>query len=265
MALLPSTRFQPRAALSSTQVIPLTLRRSILTAIRVVAFQTREHIRSTRMAIQAGRSLPDSNQQRADPGFRCRLRTCELTEHRIRALALLSLALLTACGDSAPSEDPIERATRLQAEGQPEAALCALREAMRATPEDPEIRLLLAEVYLDLDQGDLAGAALDQALDRGLAPARAVLPRARALFAEGRLLDVIELPMPAELGVGDLVRVRFIKAEARAARSTVTNGSTTRSPKTISSYSNCLNAIVAIRSSTQWRHNSKRRARIDWK
>ena len=118
----------------------------------------------------------------------------------------------------------MNRATRLQAEGQPEAALIALRDAMRSTPDDPEIRLLLAEVYLDLDEGALAGTALDQALDRGLTPARAVLPRARALFAEGRLLDVIELPLPDELDVGDLVRVKSIKAEARAARSSSTDG-----------------------------------------
>ena len=118
----------------------------------------------------------------------------------------------------------MSRAMRLQAAWQPEAALYALREAMRATPEDPEIRLLLAEVYLDLDQGDLAGAALDQALDRGLLPARAVLPRAKALFAEGRLLDVLELQMPEDLSVGNLARVRLIQAEARAARSTVTDG-----------------------------------------
>jgi len=102
---------------------------------------------------------------------------------------------------------------RRQAAGQPEAALYALREAMRATPEDPEIRLLLAEVYLDLDQGDLAGAALNQALDRVLLPARAVLLRARALFAETRLLDVIELPLPSALQVGELVRVKTIRRE----------------------------------------------------
>ena len=118
----------------------------------------------------------------------------------------------------------MHRAKRLQETGQPEAALSALRDAMRSTPDDPEVRLLLADVYLDLDEGALAGMALDQALDRGLTPARAALPRARALFAEGRLLDVIELPVPAGLTVGDLVRVKFIKAEAKAARSNSTDG-----------------------------------------
>lgn len=142
----------------------------------------------------------------------------------IRLLALFSVALVAACGESTPSESPTSRATRLQAEGNPEAALSALRDAIRSTPQDPELRLTLAEVYLDLDQGALAGTALDQALDRGLVPARAVLPRARSLFAEGRLLDVIELQIPVGLSVGDIAGVKLLKAEARAARSTADEG-----------------------------------------
>lgn len=132
--------------------------------------------------------------------------------------------LVAACGDSAPPEDPLSLAKRLQTEGQPEAAVSALRDAMRSSPDDPEVRLLLAEVYLDLDQGALAATALDQALERGLAPARAVLPRARALFAEGRFLDVTELALPADLKVADLVRIKFLKAEAHAARSGSSDG-----------------------------------------
>ena len=100
------------------------------------------------------------------------------------------MLLLVACGDSTPIEDPTSRALRLHAGGDSEAALNALRDAMRASPNDPEVRLLLAEVYLDLEKGALAETALDQALDRGLPPALAVLPRARALFAEGRFLEL---------------------------------------------------------------------------
>ena len=40
----------------------------------------------------------------------------------------------------------------------------------------------------------------------------------------GRYLDVIELPLPASLSVGDLVHVKYVKAEARAAQSTSTDG-----------------------------------------
>ncbi len=136
----------------------------------------------------------------------------------IRPHVFWVMLLLVACGNSTPPEDPISRAMRLHASGDHEAALSALRDAMRESPDDPEVRLLLAEVYLDLGSGALAETALDQALDRGLPPALAVFPRARALFAEERFLDVIELPLPEDLSVGDLARTRFLKAGARARR-----------------------------------------------
>ena len=96
------------------------------------------------------------------------------------------MLLLVACGDTEPEGNPLERARQLHAEDQYELALIALREAMRADPDDPEARLLLAEVYLDLEEGDLARTAIEQAVERGLARQRASLPLGRALFLERR-------------------------------------------------------------------------------
>jgi len=140
------------------------------------------------------------------------------------AVVAASILLITACGDADLPDDPGSRAIGLRAEGRFEAAVGALRAAIRSNPDDAELRLLLAEVYLDLNNGALAAVALDQALDRGLAPMRAVLPRARALYAEGQFRELVELAKPAGLSVPDLVRVQYLQAEARAARMTSKDG-----------------------------------------
>ena len=154
----------------------------------------------------------------------CKMIDSWLNTSVMRALAVFSIVLLAACGDANTPEDFMSRAMSLRAEGQPEAAINTLRGAMRLSPDDADIRLLLAEVYLDLNEGALAINALDQALDRGLNPLRAVLPRVRALSAEGRLREVIELAIPSGLHIGDYVGVQYMKAEALAERSTSKDG-----------------------------------------
>lgn len=154
----------------------------------------------------------------------CKMIDFWLNKSVIRALAVFSIVMLAACGDVDTPEDFMSRAMSLRADGQPEAAVNELRGAMRISPDDADIRLLLAEVYLDLNEGALASTALDQALDRGLNPSRAVLPRVRALSAEGRLREVIELAIPSGLGIGDYVGIQYMKAEAMAERSTSKDG-----------------------------------------
>jgi hypothetical protein len=96
---------------------------------------------------------------------------------------------------------------------------------MRADPGDPEARLLLAKVYLDLEQGDLAHTAIEQAVERGLAPQRASLPLGRALFLERRWSDLLVLDVPPDLGVTERTTLLYLQAEARAARSGSVDGS----------------------------------------
>jgi len=140
------------------------------------------------------------------------------------AVVAVAILLITACGDADPPDDPGSRVIGLRAAGKFEAAVTALRAAIKSSPDNAELRLLLAEVYLDLDDGALAAVALDQALDRGLAPVRAVLPRAKALYAEGQFRELVGLAKPAGLSVPDLVRVQYLQAEARAARMTSKDG-----------------------------------------
>ena len=142
----------------------------------------------------------------------------------IRSVSVLLLSLLVACGVPVPEEDPLDRARRLVSVGQPEQAVTALREAMRSRPEDPEVRLMLAEVYLDLEQGNLAQKSLEQAVERGLAPRRALLPGARALFIDRRWSELIALDIPSGLSVDEHAQFLYLQAEARSAQSAWADG-----------------------------------------
>ena len=141
-----------------------------------------------------------------------------------RFVSVLFLSLLVACGSSLPDEDPLDRARQLHSAGQPEQAVSALHEAIRSRPEDPEARLLLAEVYLDLEQGDVAQASLSQAVERGLEPRRALLPGASALFIRERYSELIDLKIPFELSNSERAQVSFLQAEAKAALSPQADG-----------------------------------------
>ena len=88
----------------------------------------------------------------------------------IRTLVVTLVLLSTSCGDSSNQEDLLNQARRLMAEGQHEQANTALREVIRSYQDDPEARLLLSEVYLELNQARLAQTTLEQALERGLDP-----------------------------------------------------------------------------------------------
>jgi tetratricopeptide (TPR) repeat protein len=121
--------------------------------------------------------------------------------------------------------DSVDRVQQARFNEQYELALTELREAIRAGPGDAELRLLLAEVYLDLEQGDLARTAIEQALERGLAPQRASLPMGRALFLERRWSDLLDLEVPPDLGIAERITLLYLQAEARAARSGSVDGS----------------------------------------
>jgi hypothetical protein len=139
----------------------------------------------------------------------------------IRSVFLVTLILLAACSDPASEESAVDRARRHLADGQYELAVVALRDAMRAYPDDPELRLLLAEAYLDLEQGNLALKALEQAIERGLEPMQAVLPTGRALFLERRWGELIALDLPTDLDVAEQTMLLYLQANAKAAQSTV--------------------------------------------
>ena len=133
-----------------------------------------------------------------------------------RKFHILLLVSVVSCGDPTSRQDPFTRAQDYRSNGQPELALTALREVMRSKPDDPEIRLLLAEIYLDLGQGALAGTAVEQALERGVEPTRVVLPSARALFMQQRWHEVLGFDASSVPDVGVRAQLMRLQADARA-------------------------------------------------
>jgi tetratricopeptide (TPR) repeat protein len=134
------------------------------------------------------------------------------------------MLVLASCNQSAPEDDLLDRVQQARFNGQYELAWTELREAIRADPGDAELRLLLAEVYLDLEQGDLARTAIEQALERGLALRRSSLPLGRALFLERRWSDLLALGVPPDLGTTERTTLLYLQAEARAAQSGSVDG-----------------------------------------
>lgn len=130
-------------------------------------------------------------------------------------LFLFSL-LLFACSNSTPPEESVTRAHEYLKAGDSDAATGALRDAVRADPDDADIRLMLAEAYLSLGDGKRASATLDQALARGLDPDRASLPYARASYLNGKFVDLIAQVMPLGLDPAERVHFLYLQAEARA-------------------------------------------------
>lgn len=132
---------------------------------------------------------------------------------------------LAACGSPASPDESIDLARQLHADGDMRGAVAALRNAIRQNPGDSETRLLLAEVYVDLGEGRLAITAIEQAEDRGLAPERAALLQARALFVDGRYRALLEFDSPENLSAVDALWLHYLRSEAHARQSGVTDGS----------------------------------------
>jgi Flp pilus assembly protein TadD len=114
--------------------------------------------------------------------------------------------------DETPDPDVdqlIQQAETLRREGQVQASVAPLKQAIQKAPKDGEARLLLAQVYLEL--GDAAGAEkeLEWARALGVAPERTTLPLLRVWSRQRRFGQILaELGQPgrkATLDAGTLV------------------------------------------------------------
>ena len=102
-----------------------------------------------------------------------------------RALLIATLcALLAACEPARSLDEHMAAADALVRAGRLDEALLELNRAVKAAPDAPEPRRVLAEVYVAAGRGDLAEVSLEQALRRGTAPAAVRVTKARALVAQ---------------------------------------------------------------------------------
>ena len=75
----------------------------------------------------------------------------------------LIAAVLTLIIGLAPAlADPVSDAARYRTEGQLRSAVITLRRQLKEHPKDIQARLLLAQIYLDVQAGDLARQQLEQ-------------------------------------------------------------------------------------------------------
>jgi len=131
---------------------------------------------------------------------------------RVVIVCLASLSI--ACTDTGETIDPTSEAVKHLAAGSPEAALADLRDAMRAAPDDPALRLLTARTYLQSGRGDLAEVALDQALERGADPHAALPLRARALLVQNRFAALGALTIPDGAPEAVDFEIQYLKVKA---------------------------------------------------
>ena len=113
----------------------------------------------------------------------------------IAALSLASLLLTVplARADDAEAWSHLDQAQAYLSTGQAKAALISMKNAAKAAPDNPQVRLELGRTYLRLGSPDAAAKELRKAADLGSPRAQVTPPLAEALSKGGKYPQVIEL------------------------------------------------------------------------
>ena len=124
----------------------------------------------------------------------------------------LSLSFLTACSDQPgqSSEAHVKNAQLYFESGQLPEALVEIKNALRASPKDPEVRWLAGQIHLESGNNSAAIKELSRALELGLERADADLPLVRAWMAQGQLTKALDYFESKELsGLTDDAKIMF--------------------------------------------------------
>jgi len=82
----------------------------------------------------------------------------------IKSLICISVAIaISACGDNQSAQTYIKNAETLLVDEQPSAAIIALKNALKISPDNAKARFLLGRLYLSLGDGDNAEKELERA------------------------------------------------------------------------------------------------------
>lgn len=116
----------------------------------------------------------------------------------VKGLAVATLVMLTACGETdLTAEEHIQRAQELRLEGDFQAAVLELKNALQQQPDNPSARFMLGEVYLRTGDGTSAEKEFERAVEAGMNAAAVQMPLARAWLLQNsyeELLDKLTVP-----------------------------------------------------------------------
>jgi len=108
-------------------------------------------------------------------------------------LTVVAFSALNAGCDSFRSEaERVERARQAVAAGEYRAASLELNRVLDSNPENPEARLVLAELSLAVGDARTADRDLQRALAAGLAPERAAVLHGRVMLATDRATTLLQ-------------------------------------------------------------------------
>lgn len=107
-------------------------------------------------------------------------------------LLFFIVAGLSACSADISSDEYVARAIEQQSEGDVNAAVIELKNALQKTPRHKEARYLLGTLYLE--QGALISAEKEfyRAIDYGVEPSAVAVPLARTLLAQGKFQELLD-------------------------------------------------------------------------
>jgi putative PEP-CTERM system TPR-repeat lipoprotein len=93
----------------------------------------------------------------------------------ISAALLLAVAMLSSCGGNYTDIEHVQRAKEFRDDGNIQASIIELKNALQKNLDNPEARWLLGEIYLEVGDGRSAQKELARALELGVSP-EAVIP-----------------------------------------------------------------------------------------
>lgn len=135
----------------------------------------------------------------------------------MRTLHIFALALLVStCGGESPGSHYAKAKTHFE-QGEGQAAVIELKNALQKDPDFGEARLLLGRVYLEQNDGAAAEKELRRALARSVAPKEVLPLLARALLLQREYQKVLdEIPQDPALPASAGARIAAYRGEALA-------------------------------------------------
>ncbi|MCO6441361.1 MAG: PEP-CTERM system TPR-repeat protein PrsT, partial [Nitrococcus mobilis] len=118
----------------------------------------------------------------------------------VAVILILALVLpLTACdrfGAQSP-EEHIRNATEYRAQGELNAAVIELKNALQQSPDNAKARHLLGKIYVESGQGQAAEKELRRAISLGVPEVEVAPELAKAMLMQGRYQDVLDALKPS--------------------------------------------------------------------